>query len=81
MAWQVTASDATVAATGDQGPLLTIKNYGQGQFIYHGALQPLIHDATDPGMYAYVIFRRAIEWAFEASRPAHRQGESLALSV
>ena len=65
--WSVVAGGATVIANGDSGPLLTVKNYGQGQFIYHGAIQPLIgHGMIDPSMYAYLIYRRAIEWAFES---------------
>ncbi len=68
-AWQVNAGDALVIANGDSGPLLTVKNYGQGQFIYYGAFQPLIgHGDYDPGMYAYLILRKAIEWAFESDR-------------
>ena len=66
-AWQVVAGGATVLSNGDAGPLLAVKNYGQGQFIYHGAFQPLIgHGGYDPGMYEYLIYRRAIEWAFES---------------
>ncbi len=66
-AWQVIASGATVIANGDAGPLLTVKNYGAGQFIYHGVFQPFISNGSaDPGMYAYLIYRRAIEWAFES---------------
>ncbi|WP_157046190.1 Ig-like domain-containing protein [Geotalea uraniireducens] len=65
--WSVVANGATVVANGDSGPLLTVKNYGQGQFIYHGAIQPLIgHGMIDPSMYAYLVYRRAIEWAFES---------------
>ena len=65
--WSVVASDAEVIANGDSGPLLAVKKYGQGQIIYHGADQPLIgHGGYDPGMYAYLIYRRAIEWAFES---------------
>jgi uncharacterized repeat protein (TIGR01451 family) len=64
--WQVVASDAEVIANGSSGPLLTTKNHGQGRFIYHGAFNPLIgHGGNDSGMYAYVIYRNAIEWAFE----------------
>jgi VCBS repeat-containing protein len=67
--WQVNADDATVLAYGAGGPLLAVKNYGLGQFIYHGALQPLVeHGGYDPGMYAYLIFRKAIEWAFASFR-------------
>ena len=66
--WQTRAGDASVIANGDSGPLLAIKSYGQGQFIYHGTLEPLIgHGGYDAGMYAYVIYRRAIEWAFESA--------------
>jgi len=66
-AWQVTAGDATVIASSDIGPYLTVKSYGKGYFIYHAAMQPLIgNGGFAPGMYAYGIFRNAIEWAFEA---------------
>jgi hypothetical protein len=64
--WQVSTTDAQVLANGDSGPLITTKSFGQGYFIYHGAVDPIIgHGGYDPGMYAYLIFRRAIEWAFE----------------
>jgi len=67
--WQVQASDATVLATGDNYPYLSLKQYGKGFFIYVSAMQPLIgHNGFAPGMYAYVIFRRAIEWAFESAQ-------------
>ena len=66
--WQVLASDAQVIANGNSGPLLTTKAYGQGHFIYHGAMQPLIgHGGSDSGMYAYGIYRNAIQWAFESA--------------
>ena len=58
---------ASVIASGDSGPLLATKQYGNGNFIYHGAMQPLAgHGVSDPAMYAYLIYRKAIEWAFEA---------------
>jgi hypothetical protein len=67
--WKVAASDATVLAQGDTGnnyPFLTVKPYGKGYFIYCAELQPLIgHTGFAPSTHAYVIFRRAIEWAFE----------------
>ena len=64
--WQVTASGAEVIANGGSGPLLATKDYGNGRFIYHGAMQPIIgHGSFDSGMYAYVIYRSAVEWAFE----------------
>ena len=65
-AWKVVAHDANVIATGDMGPLLSVKNYGLGQFIFSGDFQPIIgHGGTDPGMYSYLIYRKAIEWAFD----------------
>jgi len=72
MIWQVQATNATVIAQGDGGlPYLMVKPYGKGWFIYDAALQPLIgHSGWSPGMYAYSIFRNAIQWAFQsASRP------------
>jgi hypothetical protein len=69
LAWKVSTSDAQVLATGTSGPLLTTKAYGAGRFIYYGVMQPLIgHGGYDVGMYSSVIFRRAIEWAFERSQ-------------
>jgi hypothetical protein len=70
-AWQVTVADAQVLATGSAGPLLATKSYGAGRFIYYGVMQPLMgYGGFDVSMYNYVIFRRAIEWAFEnASLP------------
>jgi VCBS repeat-containing protein len=67
--WQVQVSNATVLAQADAFPYLTIKPYGKGYFIYHAGFQPLVgHGGFAPGMYAYVIFRRAIEWAFESAK-------------
>ncbi len=64
-AWQVVANGATVLATGDSGPLVTLKKYGLGQIVYHGAFQPLVgHGGFDPAMYAYLIYRKAIDLAF-----------------
>ncbi len=71
--WPVSVSDAQVLAKGDDWnlPYLAVKQHERGQFIYHATFQPLIaHGGIGPGMYAYAIFRRAIEWAFEsAQRP------------
>ncbi len=65
--FQVSADAATVIAEGVSGPLLATRQYGKGNFIYHGAIQPLLgYGGNDPGMYAYLIYRHAIEWAFEA---------------
>jgi len=67
--WQVsTAPEVTVLAQGNVFPYLIVKPYGKGFFIYDAAFQPLVgHGGFAPGMYAYVILRRAIEWAFETS--------------
>jgi VCBS repeat-containing protein len=66
--WRVSAPGSIVLATGDSFPYVTIKQYGKGWFIYCAQLQPLVgHGGFAPGMYAYVFFRKAIEWAYEAS--------------
>ena len=67
--FQVAAdSGTTVIANGWQGPLLATRPYGTGNFIYDGEAQPLIgHGVYDPVMYSYLIYRHAIEWAFEAA--------------
>jgi hypothetical protein len=67
--WVVNATDATVVAEGFySNPFLAVKKYGNGNFIYHSALQPLIgHGGYDSGMYAYLIYRNAIKWAFESA--------------
>ena len=67
--FQVSAANgATVIANGEAGPLLATTQYGKGNFIYHGAMQPLIaHGGYDSGLYAYLIYRNAIEWAFESA--------------
>jgi hypothetical protein len=67
--WRAAVSDATVIAQGDGWPFLAVKPFGKGYFIYTAAFQPLIgHGGFAPGMYAYVIFRKAIEWAYESAR-------------
>ena len=73
LAWQIQAGDATViAVAGDtvtNFPYLLVKAYGKGYFIYHAAMQPLIgHGGNDSGMYAYGIFRNAIQWAFQSAK-------------
>ncbi|HWH70944.1 MAG TPA: hypothetical protein VNT26_16260, partial [Candidatus Sulfotelmatobacter sp.] len=66
--WDVRANGATVLASGDVSPYLLVKPFGKGYFIYYAAFQPLIgHGGFAPSMYAYVIFRKAIEWAFESA--------------
>ena len=67
--WQVRPADASVIANGDGNiPYLLVKPYGKGYFIYDAAMQPLIgHGGWAPGMYAYGIFRKAIQWAFESA--------------
>jgi hypothetical protein len=73
--WPVATSSTNVLATATNGlPYLAVKAYGNGHFVYHAGLRPLIgHGGHAPGAYAYVLFRRAIEWAFEAAgRPVAR---------
>jgi hypothetical protein len=66
--WKVTATDAKVLAIANHSPLLTTRSYGKGMMIYYASLQPLIgFNGYDPSTYSYLFFRRAIEWAFEAS--------------
>ena len=67
--WLVNATDAAVVAEGYySNPFLAVKKYGNGNFIYHSAFQPLIgHGGYDSGMYAYLIYRNAIKWAFESA--------------
>ena len=68
LVWQVQAADATVVALGDNYPYLLVKPYGKGYFIYISAMQPLIgHSGWAPGMYSYMTFRKAIEWAFQSA--------------
>ncbi len=68
-AWQVNASNATVIAYAENYPTLLVNQYGKGYFIYYAPMQPLIgHSGWAPGMYSYVMFRRAIEWAFELAK-------------
>ena len=65
LVWQVQMSGAAVIAQGDTGPYVAVMQYGKGYFIYVAAMQPLLgHGGWAPGMYAYGIFRNAIQWAF-----------------
>ena len=68
LVWQVQANGATVIAQGNGGvPYLLVTPYGKGYFIYDAAMQPLLgHGSWAPGMYAYSIFRNAIQWAFQS---------------
>jgi len=67
--WQVAATNATILARGNIYPYLVIKPFGKGWFIYYAPMQPLVgHGGWAPSMYAYGIFRNAIEWAFETAR-------------
>lgn len=67
--WQVQPADATVIASGEAYPYLLVKHYGKGYFIYYAAMQPLIgHGSWAPAMYAYGIFKNAIQWAFTTTR-------------
>ncbi len=67
--WNVQSGGATVIATGDGGsPYVATQGYGQGQFIYDAAMQPLLgFGGWSPGMYAYGVFRNAIQWAFTSA--------------
>ena len=67
--WQVQASNSTVVAVGDGNrPYLLVTPFGKGYFIYDASMQPLIgHGGWAPGIYAYSIFRKAIEWAFQSA--------------
>ena len=61
-----TLGDAELIANDASGLLLATKKYGLGQFIYHGAFQPLIGvGGYVSDTYSYLIYRNAIEWAFE----------------
>jgi hypothetical protein len=67
--WDVAVVDGEVLAVAQGRPYLVVRPYGKGWFIYCAALQPIIgHGGFAPGMYTYLIFRRAVEWAFEAQR-------------
>src|SRR6185295_12443618 len=67
--YQVQASSGTALISGDVSPCLVDTTYGGGHFIYDAAMQPLIgHGGWAPGMYSYMIVRKAIEWAFDSSR-------------
>jgi hypothetical protein len=67
--WQVQAAGATVIAQGDVYPCLLDKAFGAGHFIYYAPMQPLLGDSGySPGMYAYGIFRAAIQWAFDSAK-------------
>jgi len=52
---------------GYQGfPILTTKDFGKGNFIYHAEMAPLAGwGGYAPDTFEYVFIRRAIEWAFE----------------
>ncbi len=66
--FRVRVSDATVIARGSGNPLIATKSYGKGTFIYHADREPLLgFGGADAGMYAYGIYRNAIQWAFEAA--------------
>jgi hypothetical protein len=67
--WRVTPSDATIIVQGDGVPYMAIKPFGKGYFIYTAAFQPLVgHGGFAPATHAYLIFKKAIEWAFENAK-------------
>ena len=61
----VTATTATVLAqTGDNIPILTVKNYGRGRFIYHSEFNPLAgYTMHTVASHVYGFYRTAIEQA------------------
>ncbi len=67
--WGATAGSATVILTGDNNvPYLTTTAYGKGNFVYDAAMQPIQgNGGWAPSMFAYGIFRNAIQWAFATS--------------
>lgn len=68
LCWLVQATNAVVIAQGDTSPFLVTQPFGKGAFIYDAAMQPLLgHGGNAPGMYAYGIFRNAIQAAFAAA--------------
>ncbi len=67
LAWRVWADGAQTLIQDDKDPYLLVKDYGKGRFIYYAPINPLLgHGGWAPGMYAYGIFREAIQWAFES---------------
>ncbi|MHC5183834.1 MAG: galactose-binding domain-containing protein, partial [Planctomycetota bacterium] len=76
-AQQVQSTTATVLAetsTGD--PILTVKDYGQGRFIYHSEFNPLAgYSMHTVANFTYGFYRKAIEEAHVAmSLPLVRIG-------
>jgi VCBS repeat-containing protein len=71
-AWQVRPSGsdgAQAIASGEAGTLIATKPYGHGMFVYDAVLQPLVGDSGwHATAYAYLFYRRAIEWAFDSAR-------------
>ena len=67
--WQVQANGAqSLPKETGMCPYLLVKPYGKGYFIYDASMQPLLgHGGWAPGMYAYSIFKNAIEWAFQSA--------------
>ena len=66
--WRTVVNDAEVIAMSSGYPLLATKGYGSGRFIYHAIFNPIVGaGGQDSGMYAYTIYRSAVEWAFEAA--------------
>ncbi len=68
-AWaaQTTSSNpAQVLMTLDGTVMLAVKQYSNGEFIYHSELAPLAsYSIYSPVAYEYMFFRQAIQWAFE----------------
>lgn len=64
----VAATTATVlATTGDNFPILTVKNYGAGRFIYHSEFNPLAgYTMHTVASHVYGFYRTAINQAHAA---------------
>ena len=67
-AQNVAATTATVLAkTGDDVPILTVKNYGKGRFIYHSEFNPLAgYTMHTVASHVYGFYRAAIDEAHAA---------------
>jgi hypothetical protein len=68
-AWNVmptAVNPAQVLMTIDDNVMLAVKQSSSGVYIYHSELAPLAsYSVFSPLTYEYMIFRQAVEWAFE----------------
>lgn len=73
----VIPTTATVLAESENGvPILTVRNYGKGKFIYHSEFNPLAgYSMHTVANYVYGFYRKAIDEAHKAlSMPNIRLG-------